>query len=104
MKLTLTVLALTISANVINDGDALEPSVLNEIDHALAIAPVLRPGECAVTTNSFLTNGLSASAAVIRIVSRQKADGRWLVNGTNCTAEAVAALKALSGIKEDRHD
>jgi len=101
MKPILTVLALTISANVINDGDALEPSVLNEIEHALALAPAPRPGEGAVTANSFSTNGLSASDAAIRIVSRQQADGRWLVNGTNCTAEAVAALKAISGIKED---
>jgi len=101
MKLTLSILALTISANVINDGDALEPSVLNEIEHALSRAPELQPGETVSTTNSFSTNALSASAVAIRIVSRQGADGRWFVNGTNCTAEAVRTLRDLSGITEN---
>ena len=90
-------LALTITASVINDEAALEPSVLNEVEHALDRAPAFRPGEGCVTTNAFATNGLTATAVAIRLVSQQKSDGGWIVNGTNCTTEAVAILSALAG-------
>ena len=89
-------LAVTITANVIGGGDALEPSVLNEVEHALALAPV-ETNAVTAAGDVFATNGLSATAVAIRLVSQQRSDGRWYVNGTNFTAEAVGILRRLGG-------
>jgi len=92
-------LAVTVVAHVINGPEALEPSVLNEIDRALAVAPCETCGTNAVgpVGDVFATNGLAASAVAIRLVSLQRSDGSWFVGGTNFTAEAVRILSALQG-------
>lgn len=101
MKLFAAIVAAAIVAHVINDEEALEPSVLNEVEHALSRVPTFVPGEGCETTNAFRTNGLSATAVAIRLVSLQRGDGRWFVDGTNCTREATRILSAISGTKEE---
>ena len=93
--------ALTVQVAADPNGP-LEPSIINEVDHALSRVPV--DAACAVSTatNSvalgdiFSTNGLSMSDIAIQLVSRQDSSGRWIVNGTNATAEAVAILVSLT--------
>ena len=98
MKVLASVLATTIVAHVINGPETLEPSVLNEVEHALAAAPAETNAVSETTGDVFATNGLPASAVAIRLVSLQRGDGRWLVNGTNFTAEAVRILESVSGL------
>lgn len=95
----LAMLAVTITANVINGPDTLEPSVLNEVEHALAVAPADTNAAVRAAGDVFATNGLSVTAIAVRLVSLQKSDGRWRVGGTNVTAEAVAILESVSGLK-----
>ena len=87
--------AMTVQIPADPDGP-LEPSVMNEVEHALGRVP-----ECC-TTNApaafgdiFSTNGLSATAIAVSLVSRQDKDGKWIVNGTNATAEAVSILSSF---------
>ena len=95
----LAMLAVTITANVINGPETLEPSVLNEVEHALAVAPADTNAAVRAAGDVFATNGLSVTAIAVRLVSLQKSDGRWRVGGTNVTAEAVAILESVSGLK-----
>ena len=76
------------------DEDVLEPSIANEVDHALAIAPTNSP-PVAVTNDLFSIAGLSASDAAIRLVSTQKADGRWWSGTNDVTAAAIEILLRL---------
>ena len=73
----------------------LEPSVLNEVEHALARAPSCATNAPAALGDVFATNGLSAAAIAVSLVSRQDRSGQWVVNGTNATLEAVSILKSL---------
>ena len=81
--------------------DVLEPSVRHEVDHALAIAPseawAAATNVAFVVTNSVpvVTNGLSASAIAIRLVSAQRGDGRWVVGTNDCTVAALRILLSL---------
>ena len=102
MSLLARALAVTITAQVINGPDAvLEPSVLNEVEHALAMVPQDETNAAVRATGDvFSTNGLSATAIAVKLVSAQRSDGRWLVNGTNCTQVAVAILAELAGGRE----
>lgn len=83
--------------------DVLEPSVQNEVDHArrraAAVATATNTGTAAATDFARLyeTNGLTATDAAIRLVSTQRADGRWLVGTNDVTAAAVRMLDRLSG-------
>ena len=87
------------------DRDVLEPSVQNEVDHALARAPTnLTAAAARAATNLtaraakdvFGTNGLDATAVALKLVTLQRADGRWYLDGTNdVTAAAVEILKSL---------
>ena len=81
--------------------DVLEPSVLNEVDHALNRAPA------AAATNDFAsadiafarlyaTNGLSATDVALRLVTSQRADGTWRVGTNDVTTAAVQILKTLT--------
>ena len=72
--------------------EVLEPSVLNEVEHALAIAPTNSPAPAGLP---FATNGLSRTDLAIRLVSSQREDGRWLVGTNDVTAVAVGLLKSL---------
>lgn len=94
----LAMLAVTITANVINGPDTLEPSVLNEVEHALAVAPADTDAAVRAAGDVFATNGLSVTAIAVRLVSLQKSDGRWRVGGTNFTHEAVRILESVSGL------
>lgn len=94
----LAMLAVTITANVINGPDTLEPSVLNEVEHALAVAPADTNAAVRAAGDVFATNGLSVTAIAVRLVSLQKSDGRWRVGGTNFTHEAVRILESVSGL------
>lgn len=81
-------LALTIAAQPLVSPDVLEPSVQNEVDHALARAP----------TNAVPAD---ATALAIALVSAQQADGRWLVGTNDVTAVAVAILNWISAPSDD---
>lgn len=98
MKTSAAILAVSISANVINGPETLEPSIVNEVEHALSRAPVVSEPMTNAVADVFATNGLSATATAIRLVSLQKADGTWMVNGTNMTQEAVRILRDVSGL------
>lgn len=76
MNWTIAILAAGIVVNLINDGGVvLEPSVMNEVEHALARAKP--PAEVRqIEGDVFATNGLSATAIAIKLVSMQVLTGR----------------------------
>ena len=81
-------LALTIAAQPLVSPDVLEPSVQNEVDHALARAP----------TNAV---PVDATQLAIALVSAQRADGRWTVGTNDVTQVVVAILSGLSAPHDD---
>ena len=93
----LMIMATTVFAHPLANGDDLPTSVLNEVEHALAIAP-----KATATTNGVpeflgsVTNGASRTQMAVRLVSRQRADGRWLVGTNDVTAAAVRLLEDLA--------
>ena len=121
MRLPL-ILAAIVQIQPIVSEDVLEPSVRNEVDHALSLAAaamstnspaaaVSTPSHIAQpTTNAFVfvasptnavpgdifgTNGLSATEIAIKLVSSQRADGRWLSGTNDVTAAAIQILLSL---------
>ncbi len=96
-------LALVITAQPLVDEDVLEPSVQNEVDHALNVAPT---NVVAVTQASidfhmlYSTNAMSATERAISLVSSQRHDGRWLFRGEDVTPVAVHHLKSAAGYGE----
>jgi len=97
MKTLVLALLAALVVQIPADPDGpLEPSVLNEVEHALARAPSCATNAPAVFGDIFATNGLSATAVAVSLVSRQDKAGEWIVNGTNATAEAVAILMSLA--------
>ena len=94
---TLLVLAVTIVAQPLVNEDVIEPSVLNEVEHALAVAP-----KVLATTNGVpefltdVTNAANRTQLAIRLVSRQGADGRWRQGTNDVTAAAVRLLEELA--------
>jgi len=92
--LALSVLAIV--AQPLVDSNVLEPSVQNEVDHALSRAPKEGVERVeGVGRLPFLTNGMSRTDIAIRLVSEQKADGRWCVGTNDVTAAAIGILKSL---------
>lgn len=113
------VLALTIPLQPLVSENVLEPSVRNEVDHALSrAARTERAGAAdaagpyvsdAVSTNTnafvdihfsskrdvFNTNGLSSTDIAIKIVSLQRPDGTWKSGTNDVTSVAVEILKSL---------
>ena len=87
------ILAATLSLQPLVSEDVLEPSVQNEVDHAIAM------GEKALGTNVVEvlvgTNSLTVTQKAIRLVSSQRSDGRWFVGTNDVTAVAVEILKNL---------
>ena len=93
--------------------DVLEPSVQNEVDHAIAVAPAdawaaatndvltaVAPAQCCATNASisvdvFGTNGLSATAVALKLGSAQRSDGRWVVGTNDVTSGALRILRDL---------
>ena len=84
--------AAVITAQPLVNEDVLEPSVRNEVRHALGIAPTNAP---AATALPIPTNGLSRTQIAIGLVSAQKGDGRWFVGTNDVTSAAVELLKEL---------
>ena len=78
--------------------DVLEPSVQNEVDHALDMAPTnltAAASEAAEEADVFGTNGLTRTEIAIRLVSSQRSDGRWMDGTNDVTSAAVELLKSL---------
>ena len=86
------VIAAVITAQPLVNEDVLEPSVRNEVRHALSLAPTNAP---AATVLPVPTNGLKRTQLAIRLVSAQKADGRWFVGTNDVTSAATELLKEL---------
>ena len=76
--------------------EVLEPSVMNEVEHALARAP-----KDLVPTRHVFTNGVTATERAIALVSAQKADGRWYDGTNDVTFAAVRELRRLAGMGPD---
>ena len=80
----------------------LEPSVQNEVDHAVALgerwlaAHAPKSGARAPTGDLFATNGLTREQIAVKLVSSQRAGGWWLVE-TNAapTRLSIEILKGL---------
>ena len=83
-------LAVSITAQPLVNEDVLEPSVRNEVRHALSLAPTNAPAALSLPVP---TNGLDRTQIAIRLVSAQRADGRWLVGTNDVTSAAVEILK-----------
>ena len=92
LKTTALALAAVLTAQPLVNEDVLEPSVCNEVRHALAVAPTNAP---AATALPIATNGLNRTQIAIGLVSAQKGDGRWLVGTNDVTSAATAVLKEL---------
>ena len=92
MLIRFLVLAAVVTAQPLVNEEVLEPSVANEVEHALARAPTNCPPSA---TLPFATNGLSRTQLAIRLVSAQGADGRWRVGTNDVTAAAVDLLGSL---------
>ena len=92
LKTTALAFAAVITAHPLVNEDVLEPSVRNEVRHALSLAPTNAP---ASATLPVATNGQNRTQVAIRLVSAQKADGRWLVGTNDVTSAAVELLKEL---------
>ena len=78
----------------------LEPSVQNEVDHAvdLAEAWLARHGDTNAVPRDdlFKTNGLPRERIALRLISAQRGDG-WWVTSTNA-APTKLALEILKGL------
>ena len=92
LKTLAIALAVTITAQPLVNEDVLEPSVRNEVRHALSLAPTNAP---VATILPAWTNGQNRTQAAIRLVSAQRADGRWLVGTNDVTSAAVELLKEV---------
>ena len=92
LKVPAILLAVSITAQPLVNDDVLEPSVRNEVRHSLSLAPTNVP---ASTVLPVPTNGLNRTQVAIRLVSAQRADGRWLVGTNDVTSTAVELLKEV---------
>ena len=92
LKALVIALAVTITAQPLVNENVLEPSVRNEVRHALSLAPTNAPP---ATILPAWTNGQSRTQVAIRLVSAQRADGRWLVGTNDVTSAAVELLKEV---------
>lgn len=94
--------AVLITAQPLADEDVLEPSVQNEVDHALSLAPedtVPVSEESVAFAALYATNGMPATARAIALVSSQK-EGRWTYAGRDVTPAACRLLRKASGVPE----
>ncbi|MGN0832030.1 MAG: hypothetical protein ACI4RD_00095 [Kiritimatiellia bacterium] len=92
MRIALPLLLFVLTAQPLVNEDVLEPSVRNEVDHALSMAPTNAPASRLLP---FPTNGLDRTRIAVRLVSEQQSDGRWTVGTNDVTAAAVELLKSL---------
>ena len=101
MIIALALLSTLITAQPLVDADVLEPSVQNEVDHALSRAPTNDvPATAASQAFARLweTNGASATDIAIALVSSQGNDGRWLYLGEDVTPAATSILHRVSWV------
>ena len=95
MKIALAAaFAATISANPLANDDILEPSVLNEVCHAIERAPTNSPPY--LSSWKPATNAVSATELAVRLVSAQRSDGRWMHGTNDVTEAALRILRELS--------
>lgn len=98
------VVAAVIYFQTLPDADVLEPSIRNEVMHALSRSA----GKSSFTAIAEFekqlklvapAKGLSATDVALKFVTSQKSDGRWFVSGTNdVTSAARYELKKTAGI------
>ena len=88
----MVLLGVVLTAQPLVNEEVLEPSVCNEVEHALARAPTNAPPTRLLPVD---TNGMSRTAIAIALVSSQKGDGRWRVGTNDVTAAAVDVLRSL---------
>ena len=96
------ILAATITAQPLTNADVLEPSVRNEVDHALSVMPTnsVAVSEAAVAFAAlFATNGLNATERAIALISSQK-QGRWFWQGAEVTPVAARLLRRAADLPE----
>ena len=79
-------------AQPIAADDALEPSVCNEVAHAVSVAPTNAPVTALLP---FDTNALTRTQLAVRLVSSQRADGRWFSGTNDVTYSALKILNSL---------
>ena len=91
--IAISLLAAAINVQPLINEEFLEPSIQNEVDHAISRAPTNMP-ETAVSAD-FGTNGLNRSAIAIKLVSTQKSSGRWFIGTNDVTAAAIRILRSL---------
>ena len=95
MLISVVLLMTVITAQPLVNEEVLEPSVQNEVDHALSLVPtntVPMTAACVDFARLYATNGLNATQRAIALVSSQK-DGCWYWQGTNVTPVAVRLLR-----------
>ena len=102
--LTIVLVTLTVAAfaaieiGTLASESVLEPSIQNEVDHALSrefdfasFTGVVHHAEIPAAW----TNGLSATDKAIKLISLQNAEGRWLFGTNDVTRSARAILNGL---------
>lgn len=97
-KLSACAFGVTIVAQPLANEDFLEPSVRNEVVHALARAPTNAP---VATELPLATNGLTLTAIAVRLVSAQRADGRWQKGTNDVTSAVVRVLNGMTGGRDE---
>ncbi|MCR5415126.1 MAG: hypothetical protein K6F50_10430 [Kiritimatiellae bacterium] len=76
--------------------DVLEPSVRNEVDHAIAMGELALASETnSLPADVFGTNGLSDTGIALKLVSSQGPDGRWRTGTNDTTRLALEILRSL---------
>ena len=99
MKTLLAIIA-AIEIGTIVSEDVLEPSVQNEVDHALsradtAIAAAASNSVAVAEIPVAWTNGLAVTDKAIKLISLQRADGRWTDGTNDVTRSAASVLRTL---------
>ena len=92
LKIPALALAVSVTAQPLVNEDVLEPSVRNEVRHALSLAPTNAPPAAVLPA---WTNAQNRTQVAIRLVSAQRADGRWLDGTNDVTSAAVKLLKEV---------
>ena len=90
--------AVVITAQPLANEEVLEPSVQNEVDHALNVASTNAVPPSAAGRDFarlYTTNGMNATERAIALVSAQR-DGCWFWQGTNVTPVAVRLLRQMT--------
>ncbi len=103
---TIFLSAALVSVQPLVSEDVLEPSIQNEVDHAVSMAPqdawvtATNAAPILVTVDAsqvdlFGTNGLSSTEIALKLITTQGADGRWCKGTNDVTAVALRILGSL---------